>query len=112
GLLSKYPNNLDEIAAMDAKLKQQSEVREVDCELFFTDCQRSYLLPEVRKITVINNQYARAIVEELLKGPSKNNSGLYPVFPTGIRLLDIKLIEEDEEKDGLELYFSSEFQSV
>ena len=42
GLLSKYPNNLDEIAAMDAKLKQQSEVREVDCELFFTDCQRSY----------------------------------------------------------------------
>src|SRR5690606_36612280 len=74
--------------------------------------QRSYLVPEVRKITVINNQYARAIVEELLKGPSKNNSGLYPVFPTGIRLLDIKLIGEDEEKDGLELYFSSEFQSV
>lgn len=112
GLLSKYPNNLDEIAAIDAKFKQQSEVREVDCELYFADCQGEYLLPEVRKVTVINNQYARAIVEELLKGPSNNNIGLYPVFPKGIRLLDIKLIEGEEQKDGLELYFSSEFQSV
>lgn len=113
GLLSKYPNNLDEIVALDSKMKQQSELREVDCELFFVDCQRAYLLPEVRKITVVNNQYARAIVEELLKGPSDDSKGLYPVFPKGLRLLDIKLIEEsDAEKDGLELYFSKEFQNV
>lgn len=113
GLLSKYPNSLDEIKAIDSKIKQEADVREVASELFFVDCQGAYLLPEVRDITVISNQYARSIVEELLKGPSSEAKGLYPTFPKDVRLLDIKLIEEDNDKnDGLELYFSKEFQEL
>lgn len=113
GLLSKYPNNLDEIIALDSKTMQKSDVREIASELYFVDCQGAYLLPEVRNITVISNQYARAIVEELLKGPSSQDKGLYPIFPKGVRLLDIKLIEDDDsENDGLELYFSKEFKDL
>ncbi|NMA94612.1 MAG: GerMN domain-containing protein [Clostridiales bacterium] len=114
GLLSKYPNNLEEIISIDSKHMQKPDLREIAYELYFVDCQGMYLLPEVRDITVISNQYARTIVEELIKGPSSPNRGLYPIFPKGVQLLDIKLVsgDSDENDDGLELYFSKEFKQM
>ena len=71
------------------------------------------LLSEIRTINVRNMEYARAIVEELIKGPSAPDLGLYRTIPSGARLLDVEVVKSDvsESKDLLRLYFSEEFSS-
>ena len=52
------------------------------------------------------------MVEELLKGPSIQDHGLYPTMPKGTQLLDINYVEDSQSSKGIELYFSKEFDSA
>lgn len=61
--------------------------------LYFSEPNAMYLVPVTRDIPK-TKAVARAVVEELIRGPAKD-SGLGPVIPEGTRLLAIKL------KDGL-----------
>jgi len=112
GLLTRYPVDVQEVLDAESKQTLVSEIREMDRELYFRDSQGLYLIPEVRTIFVKNNQIARAIVEELIKGPLNTKEGLYPTIPKEIQLMDIVLVEgqENNQADGLNLYFSKEFK--
>ncbi|MFU0800901.1 MAG: GerMN domain-containing protein [Xylanivirga thermophila] len=112
GLLSKYTNSLEEVAAQETNMMNSEDIREVESEIYFKDAEGRYLLPEIRPISIKNKEYAKAIVDSLIKGPSSPNSGLYPTISSDVQLLDIKLVkaQKEDEKDGLELYFSKEFK--
>lgn len=108
GVLSKSTNNVDELIATESR---KDGLKEVSRELFFSDCGEKYLLSEIRPIKVIDGQVAKAIVEELIKGPINASEGLYSVIPKGTQLLDVELIEEGES-NIVALYFSKEFKAA
>ncbi|NLN40655.1 MAG: GerMN domain-containing protein [Clostridiales bacterium] len=111
GVLSKSTNNIDELLATSNRQKDENTVKQVNRELFFRDFRGQYLLSEVRTINVKNGGIARAIIEELIKGPIETSTGLYPVFPQGTQLLDINLIDsEDKDSKVIALYFSKELK--
>lgn len=114
GILGKFPINVADIIASEKKTDGTAEVRTLDWELYFRDREGKLLLSEIRTINVMNMEYARTIVEELIKGPSAQDLGLYRAIPSGARLLDVELIksEDPESKDMLRLYFSEEFRTV
>lgn len=107
-MLSKSTNNVDELIATESR---KDGLKEVSRELFFSDCGEKYLLSEIRPIKVIDGQVAKAIVEELIKGPINASEGLYSVIPKGTQLLDVELIEEGES-NIVALYFSKEFKAA
>ncbi len=112
GVLSKTTNNIDELLAVENRQANEDTVKQINRELFFRDFRGHYLLSEVRMINVKNGGIARAIIEELIKGPVETSKGLYPVIPKGTQLLDINLI--DDESSGskiVALYFSKEIQA-
>lgn len=112
GLLTRYPVRLTELQAAEAKIAEQSDVRRVNRELFFQDHQAMFLLPEVRTITVTQNNHVQAIVEELIRGPVQNNEGMYPVLPKGTTLLRAEMVEgRTEGQGGVALYFSGAFKT-
>ncbi|MFY9176721.1 MAG: GerMN domain-containing protein [Caldicoprobacterales bacterium] len=111
GVLSKTTNNIDELLAAKNRQEEEDTVKQVNRELFFRDYRGQYLLSEVRTINVKNGGIARAIVEELIKGPVETSTGLYPVIPQGTQLLDINLVEnEDQDSKVIALYFSKELK--
>lgn len=113
GILAKFPTNIDEIVAKEKKADGSAQVRTLEWELYFQDREGNLLLSEIRTINVRNMEYARAIVEELIKGPSASDLGLYRTIPSGARLLDVEIVKSDvaESKDLLRLYFSEEFSA-
>jgi spore germination protein GerM len=113
GLLTKYSNDLEQLEAEEFEAVSQGDVRQTKRELYFQDREKKFLLPEVRHFAVNKNKYIEAVVEELIKGPSKSDEGLYPTIPKGTRLLDVKLIEasDDNTSGGVELYFSNDLKS-
>jgi len=111
GVLSKSTNNIDELLAASNRQKDEDTVKQINRELFFRDFRGQYLLSEVRTINVKNGGIARAIIEELIKGPVETSTGLYPVFPQGTQLLDINLVDsEDQDSKVIALYFSKELK--
>jgi spore germination protein GerM len=114
GILGRFPTDVAEIIAKEKKTDGAAEVRTLDWELFFQDREGKLLLSEIRTINVLNMEYARTIVEELIKGPSAQDLGLYRAIPSGARLLDVELVksEDPEIKDMLKLVFSQEFAAA
>lgn len=57
--------------------------------LYFSDDEGRYLISEMRDIPKVEG-IARAVIEELIEGPSVQ-SGLLPTLPVGTELLDINV---------------------
>jgi len=114
GVLTRFPNNIDDILAKEGQTAGSGGIRTLDWELFFQDREGKLLLSEIRKINVLNMEYARAIVEELIKGPSEQSTGLYRAIPSDVRLLDVEVVKSPSPgvKDTLKLYFCEEFRNV
>ncbi len=112
GLLTKYPDGLDEIKAHEFEKVLGKGVTHIYRELYFQDEDKRFLVPEIRPVVVKQGMIVQAIVEELLKGPSPQEQGLYPTLPKGTQLLKIKYVEGSDSSKGLELYFSKEFKSA
>ena len=111
GVLVRTTNNLNELIATQGNDPTQDNIKEINWELFFRDFRGQYLLSEIRTISVKNGGIARAIIEELIKGPISASEGLYPVLPQGTQLLDIKLMDDDNgESRIVALYFSKELK--
>lgn len=113
GVLSKYPNNLDEVASSEKREVQKETVKEVRRELYFGDFRCQYLLPEVRTLSVKDGAIIKSIVEELIKGPIGGaEEGLYPTMPSGTQLVKSEIQEGEQDKlDVAVLYFSKELKS-
>lgn len=113
GILAGFPTNINEIVEKEKKTDGSAQVRTLEWELYYQDREGKLLLSEIRTINVRNMEYARAIVEELIKGPSAPDLGLYRAIPSGARLLDVEIVKSDvpESKDLLRLYFSEEFSA-
>jgi len=111
GILAQFPSNVKDIIAQENELFGKEDMRKLDWELYFQDREGELLLSEIRSINVRNMEYARTIVEELIKGPSASSLGLYRAIPYGARLQDVELIksQEPEGKDIINLYFSEDF---
>ncbi|HHY82651.1 MAG TPA: GerMN domain-containing protein [Clostridiales bacterium] len=112
GLLTRYPVSINEISALEAQNFSNADVRKIKWELFFQDYSGYYLLSEVRTINVRNNNYAEAIVNELIKGPSAEGEGYYPTIPKGTVLNKTEFIKGKDDKSGIALYFSKEFRNL
>jgi len=112
GLLSKYPEGLEEIKAREFEKFSGKDIVHIYREIYFQDQNRRFLVPEIRHIVVKQGGVAEAVVEELLKGPSIQDHGLYPTMPKGTQLLDINYVEDSQSSKGIELYFSKEFDSA
>lgn len=112
---------LDQLWSLKQKEKNQKEVQDLPPEpaqlvtvpakplgrtkvdLYFADPSGKGLVSERREIPKVEG-IARATIEELIKGPSKQ-SGLLPTIPKGTGLLDINV-----RPDGLCIVnFSQEF---
>lgn len=63
----------------------------VEVNLYFSDSQAMYLVPEKRKISQIPS-LARQAVIELIKGPE--NSDLYPTIPKGTQVNEVYIADE------------------
>jgi len=113
GMLSRFPNDLKETLSLDV-VDDEESMRSLDWELYFQDRDATLLLSETRSVNVQDKRYARAIIEELIKGPSLPDMGLYRAISADIRVLDIIRQESFvlEKKDELRIYFSEEFKSV
>jgi len=113
GLLKKYSNNLDEVAASEKRQNEKGTIKEINRELYFGDFRYQYLLPEVRTLTVTDGAVVKAIVEELIKGPvGGSEKGLYPTLPSGTQLIKSEIQEgEKNELDIAVLYFSKDLKT-
>ena len=63
----------------------------VEVNLYFSDSQAMYLVPEKRKISQIPS-LARQAVIELIKGPE--SSGLYPAIPEGTQVNEVYIADD------------------
>lgn len=112
GVLSRASNNINELVAAQNHESGGANIKEINRELLFRDFRGRYLLSEVRPISVKEGAIARAIIEEVLKGPMGASEGLYPVIPQGTQLLDINLLDvENEDSKIVALYFSKELKA-
>ena len=79
------------------KEEERKEVQPVPTEemievnLYFSDSQAMYLVPEKRKISQIPS-LARQAVIELIKGPE--NSDLYPTIPEGTQINEVYIADD------------------
>ena len=79
------------------KEEERKEVQPVPTEemfevnLYFSDSQAMYLVPEKRKISQIPS-LARQAVIELIKGPE--NSDLYPTIPEGTQVNEVYIADD------------------
>jgi len=63
----------------------------VEVNLYFSDSQAMYLVPEKRKIPQTPSLAKQAIIE-LIKGPE--NSDFYPTIPEGTRVNEIYIVDD------------------
>ena len=63
----------------------------VEVNLYFSDSQAMYLIPEKRKIPQIPS-LARQAVNELIKGPE--NSNFYPTIPEGTQVNEVYIADD------------------
>lgn len=63
----------------------------VEVNLYFSDSQAMYLIPEKRKISQIPS-IVRQAVNELIKGPE--NSELYPTIPKGTQVNEVYIADD------------------
>ena len=63
----------------------------VEANLYFSDSQAMYLVPEKRKISQIPS-LTRQVVNELIKGPE--NSDLYPTIPEGTQINEVYIADD------------------
>ena len=63
----------------------------VEVNLYFSDSQAMYLIPEKRKIPQIPS-LARQAVNELIKGPE--NSDFYPTIPEGTQVNEVYIADD------------------
>ena len=63
----------------------------VEVNLYFSDSQAMYLVPEKRKIPQTPS-LARQVVVELIKGPE--NSDLYPTIPEGTQINEVYIADD------------------
>jgi len=63
----------------------------VEVNLYFSDSQAMYLVPEKRKIPQTTS-LARQVVVELIKGPE--NFGLYPTIPEGTQINEVYIADD------------------
>jgi len=63
----------------------------IEVNLYFSDSQAMYLVPEKRKIPQTPS-LARQVVVELIKGPE--NSDLYPTIPEGTQTNEIYIVDD------------------
>lgn len=112
GVLSKYSNNLDEVAANEKRIGEQEVVKQINRDLYFGDFRYRYLLPEVRTLSVKNGEIIKAIVDELIKGPVGGaKEGLYPTIPSGTQLIKAEIQKgSDGALDTAVLYFSKDLK--
>lgn len=73
--------------------QEEKSGKNIEVELYFLDPGGKKLIKEKRNITKVEG-IARKTIEELIKGPAKDEN--LPVFPEGTRLLDINV-----KPDGL-----------
>ncbi|NLA84924.1 MAG: GerMN domain-containing protein [Clostridiales bacterium] len=111
GLLTRYPMTHTEIQALEAQTFGNPEISRINRELYFQDYSGKFLLPEVRSITVRNGNYAEAIINELIKGPVSEGQGYYPTLPKGSMLHKTEIVSDENDRNGIALYFSKEFSS-
>lgn len=63
----------------------------IEVNLYFSDSQAMYLVPEKRKIPQTPS-LARQVVVELIKGPE--NSDLYPTIPEGTQINEVYIADD------------------
>jgi germination protein M len=63
----------------------------IEVNLYFSDSQAMYLVPEKRKIPQTPS-LARQAVAELIKGPE--NSDLYPTIPEGTQINEVYIVDD------------------
>ena len=63
----------------------------VEANLYFSDSQAMYLVPEKRKISQVPS-LARQAVVELIKGPE--SSDLYPTIPEGTQVNEVYIVDD------------------
>jgi len=86
-ITKEVPYKEEEIEEVQPVLAE--EMAEVN--LYFSDSQAMYLVPEKRKISQIPS-LARQAVIELIKGPE--SSGLYPVIPEGTQVNEVYIADD------------------
>jgi len=107
GPLSKYTGNLPEAferAKSEAAVKTAGNTIESRVVLYFTARDGNFILPEVRNIVFTGNDYIKAIIDELKKGPrypDQNNS----VIDRNTVLQNAQWIQQNG-KNTLVLYFN------
>jgi germination protein M len=95
---------------MSEKRKKEEifELKDTEITLYFGDSQAMYVMPEKRIISVNKDaskeEYAKAVLNELIKGPVDEN--LYPTLPSGI-----KVLKTDIENKILYVDFSKEMHT-
>lgn len=112
GLLSKYPNDVEQVRLQEQKLISTGDIKYIKREIYFQDREKRFLVPEIRDIPISQGKYVEGIVGELLKGPARGNEGLYSTVPSGTQLVDVKYVDDEDSSKGVELYFSKEFKSA
>ncbi len=82
------PIIIKEVPYREEEVKEVEPVpaEEIEVNLYFSDSQAMYLVPEKRKI-LITPSLARQIVIELIKGPTISN--LYPTIPESTQVNEV-----------------------
>ncbi|MGE5329948.1 MAG: GerMN domain-containing protein [Deltaproteobacteria bacterium] len=88
----------------DTKIQEGKDER-VDIQLYFGDSQSAMLKKEKRQVSLkeVLKDSPRVIILELMKGPSEKE--LFPVVPSGTKLLSI-----EKKEDTVTVNFSKEFR--
>ena len=63
----------------------------VEVNLYFSDSQAMYLIPEKRKISQVPSLTRQAVIE-LIKGPE--NSDFYPTIPVGTQVNEVYIVDD------------------
>lgn len=85
------------------KLEKEKPKLETEITIYFSDNEAMYLVPETRKVELENKLVEEAIVEELIKGPEKDDH--FNTIPEETKLLSVKV-----EDNTVYVDFSKEFK--
>jgi spore germination protein GerM len=92
---------------------EQPQFEEKEIVLFFPDMGNNYLLPEFRTVVlekdISNEDMARIIIEELIKGT--DNDQLKSIVPAGVRILDLLVADDTAVLDLSEEFIASDYNN-
>ncbi len=96
-LKEKYkekPVVIKEVPYEEEKKEEVQPVPEemIEVNLYFSDSQAMYLVPEKRKIPQTNSLAIKQVVVELIKGPA--SSDLYSTIPEGTRVNEVYIADD------------------